>query len=38
MTVRLVHEPPGEWHLGLWLNRSAFSIRIVKWALVFHRN
>lgn len=27
-------EPPGEWHLGLWKSRRAFSIRLFKWAFV----
>jgi hypothetical protein len=39
MTFRLVHEPPGEWHFGIWriegVRRSMFSLRLFKWALVW---
>lgn len=35
--MKIIHEPPGEWHLGLWLNRMAFSVRLLKWAIIFFR-
>jgi hypothetical protein len=35
MKIEIVHEPPGEWQIGLWKTDRNFSIRLFKWALVW---
>jgi hypothetical protein len=34
---RLVREWPGEFHVGVWITRRAFSLRFGKLALIYDR-
>ena len=34
-TFRFAKERPGEWHIGIWINRRVVSLRLAKWALIW---